>query len=270
MKMQMQILNGLGRKLAFVFLLFAAMVGQAQAANTWLPAFDPSVHVYTDPELGNSLGLDDNFVAQVQQQAAVNNLQVYIVSALQGDDLSGNRSNWAPSMLHNQLWNQWASTPGFNSNRTLVILYIRSQGATTGSIAVRSGEYLHGLGLGEDLFSSASGPVLPAARQYMSSSPQTGFLSILAAINQTVADKSAHPGGSSGLWFGWSLLTWIIVGIIIFVVLLIILSLIFGGGGGGGSGGSFIFFGGSCSSGGGSSGGSSCSSGSSCGGGGSC
>jgi len=260
-------------------LVFTSLFGAspAQAADTWLPDFNPNTHVYVDQKIQDRVHLGSDFARLVDDKGAVNGLNVYVVVSEQGDELaSGGRNDWAPNMLHGRLWDRWRYQSGFSEDRILILLYIREKDGNAGSIAVRSGSYLHGLGLDRSHFSSSSGPVMPPAKQYMRTDPQTGLLAIIDNINNEVAQakQGGAPSTGSGVstpWlFGWPVWVWIVIGIIIVVLIIVLLARASGSGGGSSGGGWFIA---SC---GGSSSGSSCgggggggsSSGSSCGGGG--
>src|SRR4029453_1726087 len=206
--------------LVFLTLVFTSLfsASQAQAADTWLPDFDASTHVYVDQKMQDRVHLGSDFAALVAQKGSVNGLSIYVVFAEQGDELSSSsRNDWAPNMLHGRLWDRSRYQSGFSEDRILILLYVREKDSNAGSIAVRSGSYLHGLGLDRNHFSSGSGPVMPAAKQDMRTDPQRGVLTIIDNINAEVtqAKQGGSTSTSSGLstpWlFGWPVWLWIVI-----------------------------------------------------------
>ncbi len=215
--------------------LFAFILGAlpAQAADTWLPDFDPAVHVYVDGKMTSRVNLPPDFTAQVANRAEATGLNVYIVVTEQGDELSvGSRDSWAKDMLHARLWDRWRHQSGFSEDRILVILYVRSKDSDAGSTAARAGSYLHGLGLTRDHFSSSNGPVIPTIKKFMRADPATALLTILDNVNAEVkaGGVSQTPFWSTPGWFGWPYWVWTLIIIAIVLLLLIILVRASGGG----------------------------------------
>lgn len=232
-----------------LFIMLTAVVGMflgslpAQAADTWLPNFDPAQHVYVDAKMSSRINLPADFEAQVKAHAP-DGLNVYIVVTEQGDELSSStRDNWAPNMLHTRLWERWRYESGFSEDRILIILYVRSKDSDAGSTAVRVGSYMQGKGFTREHFSSSNGPVIPTIKKHMRAEPATALLTILDNVNAEL-----KAGGVSGTswwstpgWFGWTYGTWTIIIIVVVVLLLIILiARASGGGSGSSSGGWFV------------------------------
>lgn len=176
-----------------------ALATSVKADNTWLPAFDAGKHVYIDQKMTTRATFDADFEKQVLSRAAKHNLNVFVIIAEQGDDLAANnRDHWCSDLLHNDVWQKWQSAPGFKEDRILVLLYIRSKDSNAGSIAARSGSYLHGLGLDRKRFFDANGPILPAARKHNRTDPQKGLLAILDDVNAEIDRKLAAPAPATG------------------------------------------------------------------------
>ncbi len=182
------------RIIAFSALLCLASLWQPALADTWLPNSATAV-INIDEKLAKRLSLTQDFAEKISAKAAVHDLNILVVMTEEDNDLGTDRSRWAPELLHNTLWTKLQSS-GFPEERALVLLYVRSKNSPQGSVAVRSGSYLHKLGVDRNLFASTTGPVIPTAKQLMQKDPQSCILNILANINNAISSKKAeNPSG---------------------------------------------------------------------------
>jgi len=222
----------------------------AFAADTWLPAFNPAQKVYEDPLMGPRVQLSNDFQMAIWNKGQEHGLDVYVVVAQRCDELATvPPAQWAETFT-SRLLTAWKYAPGYQEKPIELIVYLRDTNSDAGSIYVHAGTDLYNYGVTGSVLASASGPVLPAARTYMRTDPQSGFLTIQDNLNALIV-------GGAATFLGLTAGAWILI-IIVVVVLVILLAAASSGGGGG----FFIVGGGGCSS------GSSCSGGSSCGSGG--
>jgi len=247
--------------IAFTLALVAGAPA-ARAAETWLPEFDASKHVYLAPQLANHpskpVTFSEDFEAKINELAKKHGLSIYVIATEQGDELEGDRSRFAPNLLHTTLYGRWRVQPGFSEDRILMILWVRfKEDPDHSSFAARSGSFLHGYGIDRQRFFDPNGPVLSAKRQFMPQDPQGAFLAVIKNVNDEVDSKIAS--GSSGSTSGGAGALILVAGLAIigFLLLVWFIRWLAAGGGSQSSGGSS---GSSCSS-------SSCGA-SSCGGGG--
>jgi type II secretory pathway pseudopilin PulG len=175
--------------LAVLFVTYFG-AGAAHAADTWTPRFDPTRHVYVDPALVNHptqpFNLDANFAAELSRLGQKHQLDLYVVAAQKGDDVTGDRKRWAPEFLHSNLWARWSGSHGFNEDRSVVILWLRSPDASSMSTAARVGSRLHGYGVTRERLNAQDGPVIQAIRAHMPGDPRACFLAIAENINAEV------------------------------------------------------------------------------------
>lgn len=172
-----------------IFLLLA--VQAAVAKQTWLPDFDARQQVYVNQDMKSHVLLSPDFAKRLKSKERVHGLHFYVIVTEPGDELTHTtRTQWGPTTLHNnKLWKEWCHHPGFSEDRAVVLLYMRD-GANDSSTAVRVGDFLHRFGIDQQLLNSTNGPILPTARKYMRTDPQTGILTIIDNINSQVAVKS--------------------------------------------------------------------------------
>ena len=218
-----------------------AFAAPARAAETWVPAFNPAQKIYVDPLMKQRVSLNSDFEQKLEQTARDHGLglDVYVVIAQRGEELANlPASSWAAALTDNRLLTAWRYAPGYQEKNVEIIVYLRDANSDAGSIFVHSGTDLLGYGITGSLLSSASGPVLPAARTYMRTDPQTGILTI-----QNNVVLQAVSNGSTTYFLGLSLGVWIIIIIIVLVLIVLIAA-----GGSGGGGGFFVGGGGGCSS----------------------
>lgn len=204
---------------ALVAMMFCVIV-PASAATTWEPTFAAGSTVYIDPAMKSRANFSDDFATQLEQKAQAHGLHVIVIAEQAGDELTGDRSNWASSKLvdgPNSLWNRALAGTGLDQDHTLMLLYIRAKDSNNGSIAARAGDYLHGVGLDQAAFADANGPVVSAARQFMKTDPQTGFLTVVDNINGKIDAAQIPPpptdrtsadasGSDSGIGWWWLLI----------------------------------------------------------------
>src|ERR1043166_9572171 len=81
------------RMLLFFFapvltLLLLGSPATAQAAQTWMPKFDPARHCYIDPSLDGSVNLS-GCESALQQKGAAHGYQYYFIMTTQGSEPNG-------------------------------------------------------------------------------------------------------------------------------------------------------------------------------------
>lgn len=172
--------------------------------NTWLPDFVDGNTLYVDSRLTtlsvanqSPIKFSAGLAAEVERLARRNDLRFFVVVTEKGADLVGERRTWASSLLRNQLWRRWTANPAFarDASRAVVLLMVRdNQDVGKFSVALRVGGELNNLGLNPQLFSSQTGPILPAMKSHLPSDPEQCLLSVLENVNELVA--SARPAAA--------------------------------------------------------------------------
>lgn len=179
--------------------LFTLVIGigtaSAQAAQTWLPAYDSSQKVYIDPSL-TDFSLTPGFAGNIEKLAAKHSLNVVVIATARGADITNSdRKRWAPEYLHTTAWQHLERYPAFSEARSVVILFVKD--GTTVSTGVRVGSAMHAVGLTRDLLNSVDGPVVPALRASMPSEPEAAFIGIVNNINSYLDERTVVQAPSS-------------------------------------------------------------------------
>lgn len=182
-----------------LFLMMFAFAAPAAAQSSWLPAYNASQKVYVAPGVDTSIArayTDQAFSSDVAEAARVHNLDVFVVITASGDD-AGNDARQAGPVLVRKLWDTWTNTPGFGSDRALIIL-MTGDGHVLTSVGVRAGDFLNRLGLIRATMSDANGPVMPVLRSYLASDPASVPARIVNNINTIVTSKVSPTATSGG------------------------------------------------------------------------
>ena len=180
-----------------LFVMIFALVAPAAAQPSFLPALDPGKQIYIAPGVDATLAQafsSRDLVSNLQNAAAVHNLQVVVVVTASGDD-AGTDARQAGPVLVRKLWDAWSRTSAFQPDRTLIIL-MTGDGHTLTSVGVRAGPYLNGLGIQRNTMNDTTGPVIPVLRSYLASDPASVPGHIVVNINKIVTSKLAPPATS--------------------------------------------------------------------------
>lgn len=182
-----------------LFVMIFALVGQAAAQPSFLPAFDPGKQIYVAPGVDSTLAQafsSRDVVSNLQNAAAVHNLQVIVVVTASGDD-AGTDARQAGPVLSRKLWDAWSRTSAFQPDRSVIVL-MTGDGHTLTSVGVRAGPYLNSLGIQRNTMSDANGPVMPVLRSYLASDPASVPARIVVNINKIVTSKTTPPAPATG------------------------------------------------------------------------
>lgn len=179
--------------------VLAVAAAPAFSAETWLPEYDQHVSLYVSDRIKPRLNLLPNFERLIDEKAHQHNLQIYVILTERGDELTHvARDDWARATLNSErLWDSWVHKPGFSTERSLVLLYMRDPNSDAGSTAIRCGNFLNRAGLNRDSLSSPNGPVMPAVKQFMRTDTQSGVLTILSNINGVLSGTYSLSGAGN-------------------------------------------------------------------------
>lgn len=221
----------------------------AAAGNTWLPQYHSEQHVYVDPEVAHSarpLNVDEVALEkQVVELAQKHGLSTYVIITQQGDELrDGAYRDWARDMIRGQVYDRWSSVPGFDTQKSVILLVVRSKAGDHVSVAATCGDALRGQGLTKDYFNRSDSPVNRHVVEVRDSGVP-GIINTLADINYVLDGKVASGDSGGGAFLNadgtWTLLLILLVfggGATLLFGFIWLISSAAGGGGRGGSGGS--------------------------------
>lgn len=167
----------------------ASPVMAAQGNKTWVPTYNPGVHVYVDPQLANDPNAPVNFAgleAEAVRLGQKHGLQVFIVASQMGKDLEA--SDVPANDFGDIVVQKWQSAPGFPSGDYLLVTWTRRyDNPNKGSVAAQGGSRFSDWHMLGGYFSDkVNGPVTKNLRRFMPQDPQRAFVAIVETVNADI------------------------------------------------------------------------------------
>lgn len=179
---------------AFLSVLLAQAANTA-AAPTWLPPFEAGTPLYVNPAVMSKTKLRPEFEQSLQSRAARHGLAVYVIFTALGDDLNLADKTAIHTTLRQRILSQWQGQPGFQSDRSVVVIYIHFPNPAHNAVLAVHGSFINAV-CGLDfsrLFSASLLLPMPEAMKFHPDQPEKVILSYLEGLNEDLDSARGLP-----------------------------------------------------------------------------